>query len=196
LAGTENAYLRAWFSLPWWRKEETQSEPAARELTVLGVGLYADGLRAGPVERENGPRQPFVIGGSYVNSPRRSHLVKAGERLMIGGKLMDRTRPGPVLKFTLADDGSGTHLTAGGDSPQGPPREPIFSLLKTFSSHTTDTELMTKLAAYFVRVELQAGEILWRQGDQPDGLYVIESGVLQANYEFAAHSAPVQEVRP
>ncbi|ELU36900.1 cyclic nucleotide-binding domain-containing protein [Rhizoctonia solani AG-1 IA] len=52
---------------------------------------------------------------------------------------------------------------------------------------------MNNLAAYFTRVELQAGDVLWRQGDQPDGLYVIESGVLQANYDFAAHSAPVQE---
>jgi SulP family sulfate permease len=74
------------------------------------------------------------------------------------------------------------------------PREPTFSLIKTFSAHTNDPELMAKLAVYFSRVELKAGEVLWRQGDIADGLYVIESGVLQANYDFAAHSAPVQEV--
>jgi SulP family sulfate permease len=97
---------------------------------------------------------------------------------------------GPRLTFITADDGSGTP-----PATEEAPREPTFSLLKTFSSHTSDAALMNNLAAYFMRVELQAGDVLWRQGDQPDGLYVIESGVLQANYDFAAHSAPVQEVR-
>ncbi|KAJ1304059.1 hypothetical protein OPQ81_008466 [Rhizoctonia solani] len=154
---TENVYLRAWFSSLKWKKEEMQSEPSAR-----------------PVELEPIQKLPFALGASYINSPRRSHLVKAGERLMAD-----------------ADDGSGT-LPAPEDTPQVL-HEPTFCLLKTFSSHTNDAELMRKLATYFTRVELQTGDILWRQGDQPDGLYVIESGVLQANYDFAAHSAPVQE---
>ena len=154
---TENAYLRAWFSSTRMRKEEPQSEPVAR-----------------PVERNGQLRSPFDFGASYINSPRRSHLVNAGERLMIG-----------------ADDGSGT--LPEDETPDAPLREPALCLLKTFSSYTNDTELMSKLAAYFTRVELQAGDVLWKQGDAPDGLYVIESGVLQANYDFAAHSAPVQE---
>ncbi|CAE7061708.1 unnamed protein product [Rhizoctonia solani] len=154
---TENIYLRAWFNSQKWRKEEMQPEPGAR-----------------PVERGPGQKLPFALGASYINSPRRSQLVKAGERLMVG-----------------ADDGTGAPPTPE-DTPQAL-REPTLCLLKTFSSHTSDAELMNKLAAYFTRVELQAGDILWRQGDQPDGLYVIESGVLQANYDFAAHSAPVQE---
>lgn len=35
---------------------------------------------------------------------------------------------------------------------------------------------------YFKRVELPEGEILWRRGDPPDGLYVIAAGVLRAVY--------------
>ncbi|KAF8597296.1 hypothetical protein BDV93DRAFT_596956 [Ceratobasidium sp. AG-I] len=136
---SENAYLRAWFSAQIMRKEEPH-----------GLGMA-----------NRTPKSPLALGGSYMNSPRRSHIVKAGERLMVGA--------------------------------ESPPREPTFCLIKTFSSHTDDTELMGKLAEYFTRVELQAGEVVWRQGDPADGLYVIESGVLQANYNFAAHSAPVQE---
>ncbi|CAE6444199.1 unnamed protein product [Rhizoctonia solani] len=151
---TENVYLRAWFSSLKWRKEGTQLESVPRAM-----------------ERESIQKLPFALGASYINSPRRAHLVNAGERLMAD-----------------ADDGSGTP-----PATEEAPREPTFSLLKTFSSHTSDAALMNNLAAYFTRVELQAGDILWRQGDQPDGLYVIESGVLQANYDFAAHSAPVQE---
>ncbi|QRV95907.1 sulfate anion transporter [Ceratobasidium sp. AG-Ba] len=157
---TENAYLRAWFAANSARKEEPESETVAR-----------------PAPRERSQRLPIAFGASYMNSPRRSHLVDAGQRLMAN-----------------ADDGSGTPAVVESSEPT-PPREPTYSLIKTFSSHTNDPELMAKLAAYFARVELQAGQVLWRQGDSPDGIYVIESGVLQANYDFAAHSAPVQEVK-
>ncbi|KAG8696459.1 hypothetical protein FRC09_008504 [Ceratobasidium sp. 395] len=155
---TENAYLRAWFAAKRERKEEPQSEVVAR-----------------PAPTEQRLRLPFAIGASYMNSPRRSHIVDAGERLMAN-----------------ADDGNGTH-SANEAPAQSPPREPTYSLIKTFSSHTNDPELMARLAAYFSRIELRAGDVLWKQGDLPDGLYMIESGVLQANYDFGAHSAPVQE---
>jgi SulP family sulfate permease len=147
---------------------------------------------AGPAGRELGLRQPFAIGASYMNSPRRSHLVDAGERLMANGKPA-RVEAETCTQGIVADDGSETRSTE--TATQSPPREPTLSLIKTFSAHTNDPELMAKLAVYFSRVELQAGDVLWRQGDAADGLYVIESGVLQANYDFAAHSAPVQEVR-
>ncbi|KAG8742408.1 hypothetical protein FRC10_001542 [Ceratobasidium sp. 414] len=158
LEWTENAYLRAWFAANGARKEEPQTETIAR-----------------PAQKQPSQRLPFGFGASYMNSPRRLHLVDAGQRLMAN-----------------ADDGNGTH-PATGVPAQSPPREPTYSLIKTFSSHTDDPELMAKLAAYFSRVELRTGDVLWKQGDLPDGMYVVESGVLQANYDFAAHSAPVQE---
>jgi sulfate permease, SulP family len=35
--------------------------------------------------------------------------------------------------------------------------------------------------------------VLWTQGDEPDGLYIIESGVLRAVYHFAAHTPDTEE---
>ena len=35
---------------------------------------------------------------------------------------------------------------------------------------------------YFKRIELSEGEILWRRGDPPDGLYVIAAGVMRETY--------------
>lgn len=154
---TENAYLTAWFAASSAKKEEPQSDAVAR-----------------PAPKNQTQRLPIAFGASYLNSPRRSHLVDAGKRLMPN-----------------ADDAG--EIPAATEAPESSPREPTYSLIKTFSSHANDPELMAKLAAYFTRVELQAGEVLWKQGDLPDGLFVIESGVLQANYDFAAHSAPVQE---
>ena len=35
---------------------------------------------------------------------------------------------------------------------------------------------------YFKRVEVPEGQLLWRCGDPPDGLYVIAAGVIRATY--------------
>jgi SulP family sulfate permease len=43
------------------------------------------------------------------------------------------------------------------------------------------------------RIQVRAGEVLWRQGDPPDGLYVIESGVLRARYTFADRADCMEE---
>ncbi|KAG8718598.1 hypothetical protein FRC09_012417, partial [Ceratobasidium sp. 395] len=99
---------------------------------------------------------------------------------------------GTLNEAIESDDGNGTH-PANKAPAQSPPREPTYSLIKTFLSHTNDPELMARLAAYLSRIELHAGNVLWKQGDLLDGLYMIESGVLQTNYDFGAHSAPVQE---
>ncbi|CCO33228.1 putative protein C24H6,11c [Rhizoctonia solani AG-1 IB] len=66
---TENVYLRAWFSSLKWRKEGTQLESVPRTM-----------------ERESIQKLPFALGASYINSPRRAHLVNAGERLMADGE--------------------------------------------------------------------------------------------------------------
>ena len=42
-------------------------------------------------------------------------------------------------------------------------------------------------------MSLPEGFVLWRQGDEPDGLYIIESGVLRAVYQFADHTRPTME---
>ncbi len=44
---------------------------------------------------------------------------------------------------------------------------------------------LSAITKYFSKVVVAKGDVLWRQGDNPDGLYIIESGVLRAVYEFA-----------
>ncbi|EIM84807.1 uncharacterized protein STEHIDRAFT_60168 [Stereum hirsutum FP-91666 SS1] len=95
------------------------------------------------------------------NSPRRSQLRDAGWRTM--------TRP---------------------SSPTGPNfdvhSEPLNTLLQAFSSYgPLDLSSLDSLSAYLERISLTEGTILWHQGDAPDGLYLIESGVLRATYQFA-----------
>jgi SulP family sulfate permease len=61
--------------------------------------------------------------------------------------------------------------------------------MKAFSSYgALDKDLMKPLAPYLTRVTIPRGVHLWRLGDEPDTLYIIESGVLRATYHFPSGS--------
>jgi len=64
--------------------------------------------------------------------------------------------------------------------------EPFNTLKKAFSSYgDIDPLLFQLISKYFERISVPAGHVFWRQGDPSAGLYIIESGVLRASYEFA-----------
>ena len=46
---------------------------------------------------------------------------------------------------------------------------------------------------YLARMSVPEGTVLWEQDAPPDGLYIIESGVLRAIYAFAAPTPPMEE---
>lgn len=63
-----------------------------------------------------------------------------------------------------------------------------------FSSYgDVDREKLQPLVPYLERSSLPEGLVLWKQNEDSDGLYLIESGVLRASYKFADHVAPVEE---
>lgn len=64
--------------------------------------------------------------------------------------------------------------------------EPALTLVKTFSGYESDLTPMffEPMLRYFDRVTLPEGATLWRRGDKPDGLYVVEAGVLRAVYNW------------
>ena len=64
--------------------------------------------------------------------------------------------------------------------------EPFNALRKAFSSYgDLDPLLFQPISTYLERISVSAGHVFWRQGDPSAGLYIIESGVLRASYEFA-----------
>jgi SulP family sulfate permease len=63
--------------------------------------------------------------------------------------------------------------------------EPINTLIKAFSSYgNVDPDLFRPIDSYLERLSVPPGHVLWNQNDPSDGLYIIESGVLRASYEF------------
>ncbi|KAG8968392.1 hypothetical protein FRC03_007589 [Tulasnella sp. 419] len=109
---------------------------------------------------------PFDLGESYVNSPRRLHIHDVGVRVM------------PQHDF----------------SPTKQEQEPVNTLMKTFSSFPIlDESLFEKLVPYLKQIVVPEGHVLFEQGDQPDGLYIIEHGVLRASYRFVEHAQIIEE---
>jgi len=72
--------------------------------------------------------------------------------------------------------------------------QPFVTIMKTFSARGSLGELfVARIAPYFKSRLVHAGELIYRQGDLADGLYLIESGVLRVAYTFADHVPDVVE---
>ncbi|KIY49603.1 hypothetical protein FISHEDRAFT_40530 [Fistulina hepatica ATCC 64428] len=102
---------------------------------------------------------------SFAASPRLSHMHNAGGRTM----LMDVAPHAEVVLTT---------------------EEPFNTIYKTFSSYEDlDVNKLRPLKGYLKRKSLPAGHVLFRQNDPSDGLYLVQSGILRATYEFAPDPA-------
>ena len=79
-------------------------------------------------------------------------------------------------------------------SPEQPGQEPASTIAKAFSYDSEfDSEQFEPLVGYLERLTLPEGHVLFKQGDVPDALYMIESGVLRALYRFAEHVPTTEE---
>ncbi|KZT04035.1 uncharacterized protein LAESUDRAFT_658528 [Laetiporus sulphureus 93-53] len=106
---------------------------------------------------------------SMSATPRRLHLLNAGWE-------------------TIARDHSPP------DADVADAAEPYNTLVKAFSTYgPVDRQQFAPLMVYLQRISLPEGTVLWYQGDDPDGLYLVESGVLRAVYRFNEHTAPTEE---
>jgi SulP family sulfate permease len=72
--------------------------------------------------------------------------------------------------------------------------EPLNTVIKAFSSYgDIDAEKFSGIVKYFTKITVPASHVLWKQGDSPDGLYILESGVLRAIYEFPNRTLHLEE---
>jgi CRP-like cAMP-binding protein len=78
---------------------------------------------------------------------------------------------------------------------------PLPLLLKTFAPFTDlREEFWFKIAPYFRLVHFAPGQVLWQQGDEAGGMYVIEHGILKAVYKVRLavvhRSSPMRDCSP
>jgi SulP family sulfate permease len=63
--------------------------------------------------------------------------------------------------------------------------QPLPLILQAFKDVTEkDYDFWHRATGYFARREIPAGSVLYTRGDVPDGLYLLETGVLRAEYEL------------
>ncbi|KIW06678.1 uncharacterized protein PV09_02383 [Verruconis gallopava] len=63
--------------------------------------------------------------------------------------------------------------------------QPLPLIMQTFKDLTEkDIDFWHRVSPYFVRREFPAGSILYSRGDEPDGFYVLEEGILRADYDL------------
>lgn len=122
-----------------------------------------------------------------MSSPRRSHLHDVGTRTIANGKRIPSPAFVPLTyPFLEIQRQPEPHL--------GYPFEPYNTLVKAFSSYgELDPNLFRPIEKYLKQVSMPEGYVLWTQDEPPDGLYIVQSGVLRATYQFADHTQCVEE---
>lgn len=64
-------------------------------------------------------------------------------------------------------------------------QQPLPLILQTFQGLTDKNEDMWfKACPYFERLEYPAGSVLYQRGDAPNGFYLLEDGILRAEYDL------------
>lgn len=77
-----------------------------------------------------------------------------------------------------------------------PSAQPFTLLMVTFQAWAKeqhDDDFFRTLSPYFREQRLLKGEVLWQRGDPSDGLYLIESGILKARYDFPQEDYEINE---
>lgn len=73
-------------------------------------------------------------------------------------------------------------------------KQPLPILLQTFADYTTlKHDFFFQLVSFFKPLDVKSGDIIFRQGEEPNGLYLIESGCLRATYRYEDYTDPLQE---
>lgn len=108
--------------------------------------------------------------GSFANSPRRTLIQN------VAGETIANESPSPSLPDI------------------GPSADAFMALSKVFSAYgELDRSACLPLLQHLQRVFVTEGTVLWQQGETSDGLYVVESGVLRAVYNFADRTDVLEE---
>ncbi|KAL9938955.1 hypothetical protein V8E36_001768 [Tilletia maclaganii] len=74
--------------------------------------------------------------------------------------------------------------------------QPIPLLMLTFRAYADEdlpAGFFKHLAPYFAKVHVSKGQRLWERGDEADGLYLIEKGILKARYDFPQEAFEISE---
>ncbi|TIB85653.1 hypothetical protein E3Q06_01840 [Wallemia mellicola] len=193
----ENAYLRGLYSHP-------ASHKKYQALTTTGG-----------VDFPQKHKLAFRLSGSMSTSPRNNLLQDAATsteaihqgHLHTRNEALSATYPNTTFRNVFEDEdceGDETPRVASyadnlnnasveqNHANQHP--QPLSLIIGTFKTYTdAHIDFYRQLAPYFSPLRLAPGDLLWRQHEESNGFYLIESGILKASYMFDGHNSPVDE---
>lgn len=192
LEWTENTYLTVFYQ----NQREAELGAHARANGKADGNGEADGGSVRRIDYPKVERPPFSLAESFTNSPRRSHLAKAGVSKL--PRAFGAEQPSTLSSDEAARPRpNGSHASGPTFGPTPPrPAAPYDLLVFTFSPYAAPSDppdLYAQLAPYFARQTLPSGSVLWHQGDAADGLYLIQEGSLRATYAYDNHTRLVME---
>ncbi|PWN92982.1 hypothetical protein FA10DRAFT_298427 [Acaromyces ingoldii] len=100
-------------------------------------------------------------------------------------------------RSSVATSGNANHRKSAAKSVHFSSHQPLPLLMVTFQAYTTppydDEVFFRRITPFFTRLELPAGTTLWERDEEPDGLYLIERGILKARYDFPQEDYEINE---
>ncbi|KAK9366537.1 sulfate transporter family-domain-containing protein [Lipomyces kononenkoae] len=140
--------------------------------------LHAKEITNQPVPRPSHARINSVVSAHMMDlsSPRKDFIQQATSTVM----LTDPTLP---TLPAIAEDNEGQ--TTGSSRPITPAPQPLTLLLQIIHDMSSKpASFWESLCAAFEREERKAGEYLYHRGEVPQGFYIVESGILKAEYDL------------
>ena len=205
LEWTENEYLRGMYA---------SSLMAAKAFGKASMAAVEGGLT---VPRDGNARKPaFVLDHSWENSPRRHHLHEAAKTAVrserttpideivpafpAGGSARSDSEAATATETASDDDDVETPTVAKSAAQSNVQPLPLLGI--TFRAYLNRTALtqpgeeeafFASLVPYFTLLRKSRGEVLWSRGDAADAVYLIESGIIKARYDFPQEQYEINE---
>lgn len=194
LEWTENEYLRGMYS---------SNSAAAKSFS------HASLVSSGGLNIPEGKRKPaFHLNETMENSPRRKHLYQAAQEATqrsnkLHESVLAASQQLSSTSTTINTNNEGSNNTKRVDSTrrlskqlQAQAPQPLPLLLITFQAYADsqhDQTFYESLVPFFQEIRLIKGEVLWKRDEESDGLYLIESGILKARYDFPQEDYEINE---
>ncbi|KAI9228400.1 MAG: sulfate transporter family-domain-containing protein [Piptocephalis tieghemiana] len=133
-----------------------------------------------------------------------AHFYRQRRQLTIAGETASSPTTAPPIYSPTSETSSSPFARALHRSPPTLPSvranypQPLGLLMQAFQElgGRGKETLLHRISSHFTPRDVREGDILWREGDLPDGLALVESGLLRALVEFEGRARVVETVLP
>ncbi|GAC92487.1 hypothetical protein PHSY_000040 [Pseudozyma hubeiensis SY62] len=183
-------------ALEWTENEYLRGMYASSLIAAKAFGQASMATETGLSVPDQKRKPAFVLDHSYENSPRRHHLHEAAKTAVQSERTTPISEIVPV--FPNGDEAKDQ------DPPTAAAKinhaQPFPLLVITFRAYlngqtppSSEEAFFSSLVPYFTLIRKSRGDLIWNLGDSADALYLIESGIVKARYDFPQEQYEINE---